>query len=69
MNLSEKALQVYQETMEPLMIAINHDAQMVFGRFYEKDELFRMAMSLHLYAISKGKTVKVDPETRMVILE
>lgn len=62
-------MQIYQEQMEPLMIAINYDAQMSFGRMYEKDELFRLAMSMHLYAISKGKVLRIDAETKMVIVE
>lgn len=68
LSLSEKALQIFQD-MEHLMIAINYDAQMTQGKFYERDELFRMAVSLHLYAISKGKKVKIDTATKMVVIE
>lgn len=55
--------------MEPLMIAINYDAQMVFGKLYEREELFQMATALYLYALSKGKAVKIDPDTKMVTIE
>lgn len=68
-SLSEKAQQVYEEMMEPLMIAINYDFQMENGKLLEKEELFRLAMSLHLYALAKGKTLRIDPETKLVIIE
>lgn len=69
MNLSKKAEELYQEMLEPLMIAINFDAQMSFGKFYEKDELFRMAVSLHLYAISQGKTITIDTESNLLTIK
>lgn len=69
MNLSKKAEELYQEMLEPLMIAINYDAQMSFGKFYEKDELFRMAVALHLYAINQGKVISIDPETKLLIIK
>lgn len=69
MNLSEVSDRMFQDSIEPLMIAIQHDAQVVFGKMYSNEELFQRAVSLHLYALSKGKTVRVDAETKNVIVE
>lgn len=68
-SLSAKSMELYQEMLEPVMIAINHDASLVYGHVYTQDELFKMAVSLHLYALSKGKTIRVDIDTKLVILE
>jgi hypothetical protein len=69
MNLSQKAEEIFQTNFEPLMIAIQHDAQMSFNRLYEQHELFQLAVSMHLYAMINGKTVVIDPSTKTVFLK
>lgn len=69
MNLSQVAEDMFQDAMKPLMIAIQHDAQVTMNKLYTQEELFQRAVSLHLYALSKGKSIRIDINTKNVIVE
>ncbi len=68
-SLSLKADEVFQQNIEPLMIAIQHDAQMTRGHLYTPEELFQRAVALQLYAVSRGMKLTIDPDTKLVIME
>lgn len=69
MSVLDKAMELFQDEIEPLMIAINYDSVAKTGLVLEEDQVFRLAVTLQLYALSKGKSIRVDPETKMVIME
>lgn len=68
-SLNQRAVEIYQDTIESLMIAINHDAQVQNGVPHTQEIAFMLAVSLQLYALNKGKKIKIDPVTKMVTIE
>jgi len=68
-TVSKKANELFQQNLEPLMTAIQHDAYENHGVLLEGSDLLARAVALQLYALSKGKEIVVDVEQKLVILK
>lgn len=68
-SLSVKADEAFVELLEPIKVALQFDATVSQNKIYTPEELNDRVLALWIYAITKGKILKVDLKTMLVMME
>lgn len=69
MSLSQRAQEIYNETLGPLIIAIKYDFMVSQNKILDDNEALAYAISIGLYAIERGVVIDIDPTTKTVTLK
>lgn len=69
MSLSRRAMEIYDETIGPLIIAIKYDFMVSQNKVIDDQQALAYAVGIGLYAIERGVVIDIDPLTRVVTLK